>query len=520
MLKNYFKSGMMLLAASAIAVSASAGDFVDVAHKYMKDLNWYSSGWQGSIGNVAEGVGEVWNGAFDCYQYVDELPAGEYTLTVDAFYRCGSNDFAKANMPGKADLNTCVIYAGNASTPVKALFDGRETAPNGMGEAATAFANGEYSNELKFTHPGGTLRLGIKNTGCYWDEWCCFDNFELVGPDNVNYTDKIINNDFSDGGAINGSNTLSERGDVWKASIKHRPDVQKDGAGGGNFRKCGGSPYLWGQKVTLPAGKYRWGMKTFHRYGGVETADVYKNHKTGDVQDAIGDAGRKPSDWFNAGDYDTYNLNEDLDKDYAHAYLVVVNADEFPANTYMLGDDGDLWAASDDACAIKPANGDKRVRIKDALEICNGNFAEIPQDNPVTCFKNHEPYNDGNYEVKNSAYSWVDSGNERESAAAFVNEGDKYFQYVEFELPAQTTLWVGMGKMKNTGDGYWQPFADSRLMAWDESAAGVEGVGVDALEAEGPAEYYNMQGVRVAEPTTGLYIVKQGNKVSKQLIRK
>ena len=29
-----------------------------------------------------------------------------------------------------------------------------------------------------------------------------------------------------------------------------------------------------------------------------------------------------------------------------------------------------------------------------------------------------------------------------------------------------------------------------------------------------------MQGVRVAEPTTGLYIVKQGNKVSKQLIRK
>ena len=57
-------------------------------------------------------------------------------------------------------------------------------------------------------------------------------------------------------------------------------------------------------------------------------------------------------------------------------------------------------------------------------------------------------------------------------------------------------------------------------MQWDENAAAVEGVGVDVLEAEGPAEYYNMQGVRVAEPTTGLYIVKQGNKVSKQLIRK
>lgn len=108
------------------------------------------------------GVGEVWGGAFDCYQYIDELPAGQYTLSVDAFYRCADNDYAKANMAGNADLNTCFIYAGDATKTVKALFDGRETAPNGMGEAATAFANGEYTNELTFNHPGGTLRIGIK----------------------------------------------------------------------------------------------------------------------------------------------------------------------------------------------------------------------------------------------------------------------------------------------------------------------------------------------------------------------
>lgn len=52
MLKNYFKSGMMLLAASAIAASASAGDFVDVSRKYMKDLNWYTSGWQGYVATL------------------------------------------------------------------------------------------------------------------------------------------------------------------------------------------------------------------------------------------------------------------------------------------------------------------------------------------------------------------------------------------------------------------------------------------------------------------------------------
>ncbi len=38
--------------------------------------------------------------------------------------------------------------------------------------------------------------------------------------------------------------------------------------------------------------------------------------------------------------------------------------------------------------------------------------------------------------------------------------------------------------------------------------------------ADAPAEYYTLQGIRVAEPSTGLYIVKKGNTVSKELIRR
>lgn len=34
-----------------------------------------------------------------------------------------------------------------------------------------------------------------------------------------------------------------------------------------------------------------------------------------------------------------------------------------------------------------------------------------------------------------------------------------------------------------------------------------------------PVEYYNIQGVRVQNPTSGLYIVRQGSKVSKVVIR-
>lgn len=38
-------------------------------------------------------------------------------------------------------------------------------------------------------------------------------------------------------------------------------------------------------------------------------------------------------------------------------------------------------------------------------------------------------------------------------------------------------------------------------------------------EANAPVEYYNMQGIRVANPEKGLYIVKQGNKILKQILK-
>lgn len=44
--------------------------------------------------------------------------------------------------------------------------------------------------------------------------------------------------------------------------------------------------------------------------------------------------------------------------------------------------------------------------------------------------------------------------------------------------------------------------------------------GVDNIAADNaPAEYFNLQGVRVANPENGLYIVRQGGKVSKQLVK-
>ncbi len=74
------KRSMMLLGASAILASAgAAGTYRDVTGQYMTNPAFFP-GWQGAITDVVNGVGEVYNGAFNLYQVFPDMPAGEYTL--------------------------------------------------------------------------------------------------------------------------------------------------------------------------------------------------------------------------------------------------------------------------------------------------------------------------------------------------------------------------------------------------------------------------------------------------------
>ena len=54
-------------------------------------------------------------------------------------------------------------------------------------------------------------------------------------------------------------------------------------------------------------------------------------------------------------------------------------------------------------------------------------------------------------------------------------------------------------------------------LTWTEASSGVEAV--EAAEAEGEVEYYNLQGIRVANPENGIYIRRQGTKVTKVLVK-
>lgn len=60
-------------------------------------------------------------------------------------------------------------------------------------------------------------------------------------------------------------------------------------------------------------------------------------------------------------------------------------------------------------------------------------------------------------------------------------------------------------------------FRNLRITTTTPISTGIAGI---VAKENAPVEYYNLQGIRVAEPENGLYIVRQGNKVSKKFIRK
>ena len=475
-------------------VTCASAEWIDVTNKYVQEPA-YMPGWQGVITACNFGVAEVWNGAFRAYQVINDLPAGEYTLSANAFYRCGYNDYAKEKMKGvdaTPELYTASIFINDVKKPVAGLFDGRDAAPNGLEEADAAFQKGEYLNTVTANHPGGDMVIGIMNTGSYDDEWCAFDNFKLVGPQGEVV---IPNGDFSVG--IDSKRAWNN---VNADNGEKTPDMQKDGAGGGDYRKCGGSPYKYGQQVTLPAGKYRYGMLTFHRYGSTLNPDgTYYNHKSGDITGAYGSMNRTPKDWYTANDYD-----EVTDEQYAHAFLFVSWNENCPNILKWYDDFGDLTDGKD-----------IRVRIKDCWEICEGNYEEMPDNNPYGNENNWDKSREDMsiYETRNASNYWHDSGNEREAAAAFVANPEKWYQYVEFELTVPTSVWIGMGKDANSGDGYWHAWADQTLKMYVEPAA------VDTITSDNETEViYNLQGLKVNRNnmTNGIYIIN-GKKV---LIRK
>lgn len=483
MINNYIKRSAMLLGAVALVGStalAEEGTWRNVNHKLQNPA--YIPAWSGALTDVQHGVGEVWNSAFDLYQVLPDMPAGEYTLTVNAFYRYTNNGLAEANL---AENDNAYIYINGTKQTVVALYSLPDW-PNGLEAANICFSDGKYLNTVTATHPGGDLVIGIGNTGGYWDEWCAFDNFKLNGPDGEV---TVPNGDFSEGLNVDKNQTIwncLQIGNDVKA-----PDANRSG---GVYRKTNASPYNIGQAVELEAGKYRFSVQSFMRYGAGNTAGEYLDLKDDQATTKVGES--------------AWDRHVNGTEDEAH-------------NAYIYVTDG--WSLGDDEISH-----DKPLTKDEALDPDYGNPDGFYLETAIMCLFDVDldkyPDNQVDNALRtNETDDWYTrDGFERQAAAVFVNNPDLYRNYVEFTLDKKSTVWLGIKKDVNAPVYYWNPWRDIKLEMFDPTQSAVENVFTDAVDENAPVEYYNLQGVKVnvENAAPGLYIVKQGKKVTKQIIRK
>ena len=150
---------------------------------------------------------EVYQGTFDIYQDITNIPDGVYELSVLAFQRVAENGVAsKAHDAGTEDI-TAFIYANDLETPFtspytygmkepsggdpedyKYSLNGEDVyIPNSMkGMAAATTENpNAYTVTVPMLVEGGTLRIGVRekrrpsNINNSWGDWAIWDNFRL-----------------------------------------------------------------------------------------------------------------------------------------------------------------------------------------------------------------------------------------------------------------------------------------------------------------------------------------------------
>lgn len=158
------------------------------------DFSAGADGWtlSGSFTQANGYVAEYWsNASFDFHQTVSGLPAGDYEVGVQSFYRYGGQEGYYYHQYGMEQL-LAELYANDASVPILSLYDDDMTEkggytydpytyPNDVTAANTAFnTNGLYKNTLKLTlAESGDITIGIRKTEKMDNDWCIFDNFTL-----------------------------------------------------------------------------------------------------------------------------------------------------------------------------------------------------------------------------------------------------------------------------------------------------------------------------------------------------
>ena len=190
----YFKSSVN--ATLTLTEGFVANDDITAFFLTNPNFTGNADGWEGSPIYKSNNV-EKYNTTFDVYQTATALPAGYYWIKAQAFDRETNQT---ATYESASSVSKAYLYAGNASTLVKRIYDDASSTqknsgtnelsftknsttvyiPNMPGAGEKYFDAGLYDNELLMYHSGGDLRIGIKKYVMTSKDWCLFDNFRII----------------------------------------------------------------------------------------------------------------------------------------------------------------------------------------------------------------------------------------------------------------------------------------------------------------------------------------------------
>lgn len=184
---------------SAIKVDADVTSEILTNADFAAIKGWTNTG--GTFNSTYQNI-ESYQGTFDVYQEVKDIPNGVYEISVQAMHRIANNNVASPLYPADVDEITAYVY-GNGYTAKFASpysygmseqkvtsgnadyeFNGKWI-PNSMQGFAEACAESEdaYKSTVYALVNDGTLRVGVKEdarpSGRSGD-WAIWDNFKVV----------------------------------------------------------------------------------------------------------------------------------------------------------------------------------------------------------------------------------------------------------------------------------------------------------------------------------------------------
>ena len=159
------------------------------------DIKGANTGWWDGKDNNAE----VWNGTYDNYIEIADVPNGIYEFGVMGFYRDGDGATAIDHYAAGSFADNAKIYANNNETSLQSIVAGYNASeiyagndvskevsgttyyiPNSQLGAALYFIRDKYNwQTVRTVVTNNTLRIGVKKTVALGNDWTIADKFYL-----------------------------------------------------------------------------------------------------------------------------------------------------------------------------------------------------------------------------------------------------------------------------------------------------------------------------------------------------